>query len=501
MGSKWRPLWPVLWARCPCPARRSPPTLAQRSSCDTATACNNPIVSCPPFPLSVVLPPMSSASQALPHSLPPKFYPPQPKPWLIKLMQGLSGSIAHWAYRMDLVVSPEDLACLRQLNGDRVVLFANHPTFGEPVLLYNLSSKLHKPFYYMAAYELFQGAMRHFFQGVGVYSIRRGLLDRASLKQTIDLLLEPGCHLVIFPEGRCSFQSDRLMAFQPGGIQLAFQALGKLAKQQTKPPDLYAVPISIYYRSEGDICAVLDETLTELEAALSLAPAEQSSLYARLRRVAAQVFARIEADYDLQADELPALDPQNLTPRIDALRQVILQRCEQQLGLPVNLNQPRRDRAYRIQACLQEIKLAQGETTLPAPPASLAATAESTSPAQPDLDLLQRSVERLLNLDTIYDGYVAEHPTPERFLDTLARFQRELFQVDQPRPKRNRKAHLKVGEPINLKHLWEDYGRDRAAAVERTNQAIKAAIQTNLSQLADDYGHPPLDLADGAESS
>lgn len=446
---------------------------------------------------------MSSASQVLPPALPPKFYPPQPRPWLVKLMQGLSGAIAHWGYRMDLVVSPEDLARLRRLKGDRVVLFANHPTFGEPVLLYNLSSKLHKPFYYMAAYELFQGAMRHFFQGVGVYSIRRGLLDRASLKQTIDLLQEPGCHLVIFPEGRCSFQSDRLMDFQPGGIQLAFQALGKLAKQSAQqpdePPDLYAVPISIYYRSEGDIMAVLDETLAELEAALCLGPAESSQPYPRLRRIAAGVFARIEADYNLEADDLPALEPENLTPRIDALRQVILERCEQRLGLPVNVNQPRRDRAYRIQASLQEIKLAQ--TVEPVATAHSNLAIAEPSPSEPDLALLQRSVERLLNLDTIYDGYVAEHPTPERFLDTLARFQRELFQVDQPRPKRNRRAYLTVGEPINLKHVWGDYGRDRTATVERTNQAIRVAIQANLDQLAAAHGHPPLDLALGAAPS
>lgn len=418
----------------------------------------------------------------------PKFYPPLPKPWLIRLMQALSGAIAHWAYRMDLVVDPQDLARLRPLKGDRVVWFANHPTFGEPVLMYNLSSKLGKPFYYMAAYELFQGAMGHFFQGLGVYSIRRGLVDRASLKQTIDLLQEPGCHLVIFPEGRCSFQSDRLMDFQPGGVQLAFQALSKLAKHnQGQPVDLYAIPVSIYYRYEDDLQAVVEETLVELEDRLALQPLSREEdcqihdcHYRRLRRIAAAVFAQIEAEYDLQVGDLPALEPeQRWTPRIAALRQLILERCERQLGLVVNTNQPSRDRAYRIQAAVKEIEQAQG----------------SNADAQ-NLALLRRSVERLLNLDTIYDGYIAEKPTPERFLDTLARFQRELFQIDQPRPKRNRKAHLKVGDPINFKDYWQAYGGDRNATVDQLNRQLYGAIQANLDQLASQHGHAPWVLSD-----
>jgi hypothetical protein len=366
--------------------------------------------------------------------------------------------------------------------------------------------------------------MQHFFQSVGVYSIRRGLVDRQSIKQTIDLLQQPGCHLVIFPEGRCSFQSDRLMAFQPGGIQLAFQALGKLAKSEATLPNLYAVPISIHYRYEGDLRAVVEETLAELEAALASsleaaglgtpsddaahwmaealekleAPLEvqaqalpaaaiaqlPADAYGRLKRLALGVLQRIEADYRDWNLVLPPLAGENWNGRIDALRNAVLQRCEQFLDLPSPENQPRRDRAYRIQAALADYQ-AQRENQVPKEVASQAPLPGRDLPVA----LIERSIERLLNLDSIYDGYVQENPTPERFLDSLARFQRELFQIDQPRAKRNRKAHMTVAAPINLAERWEAYGRDRAATVDQLNQDIRQVMQANLDDLVQ-AAHP-----------
>lgn len=454
---------------------------------------------------------MTSTSAALAKPAAPKFYPPRPKPWLVWLMHRLSGSIAHWGYRMDLEISAGDLACLKRLKGDRLVFFANHPTFGEPVLMYDLSSRLGERFYYMAAYELVSGGHAVIFPGGWVYSIRRGLVDRQSIKQTIDLLRQPASRLVIFPEGRCSFQSDRLMEFQPGGVQLAFQALSKLPQTEGQSPQLFAIPISIHYQYRGDLREIVEETLVELEEALALPawpgigtragtgtgtgaaiappadplpPEARAKLpdqaYGRLRRVAQAVLQRIEADcagWDLP---LPPLDEHNWNERLEALRDGILNRCEALLGLPSNLNQPRRDRAYRIQAALADLAaLAEAQ-----PEGEAAAKAAALPTALPTA-LIKRSVERLLNLDTIYDGYVLENPTPERFIDTMSRFQRELFQIDQPKPKRNRRAQMKLGEPINLGDRLADYQRDRNATVDRVCQELRDRMQANLSAMVE----------------
>ncbi len=422
----------------------------------------------------------------------PTFYPPKPNKFLIWLVQRTNAQITQWKCQAKLVVAKDDIKRLKALKNDRVVYFANHPTFGEPVLMYELSARINKPIYFMAAYELFQGVMKHFFQGVGAYSIRRGLVDRKSIKQTIDLLRQPACHLGIFPEGRCSFQSDRLMEFQPGGVQLAFQALAKLPLEGEKAPNLYAVPVSIYYQYEGDLRGPVEETLVELEEALGLAPLIETlpdplpaeaiaklppQAYPRLKRIALGILQRVEADCAAWELELPELEETNWNVRLDALRDAILDRCEQLVGLSSNQGQPRRNRAYRIQAALADRKAGLN--------AAVSGSGDSeTEEAFPTL-LIKRSIERLLNLDTIYDGYVREKPTAERFLDSMARFQREIFQIDQPPAKRQRQAKMKIGEPINFADYMEDYRRDRNGTVAQLCDQLQATMQSNLDTMVE----------------
>ncbi len=88
-----------------------------------------------------------------------------------------------------------------------------------------------------------------------------------------------------------------------------------------------------------------------------------------------------------------------------------------------------------------------------------------------------------MNFDAIYDGYVAQNPTQERFLDTLTRLEREVFDIDKPPPKGHRQARVKIGEPLNLKDVFADYQRDRAYTVNAVMLEIQQAVQKNLDLL------------------
>lgn len=429
-------------------------------------------------------------------SAPSKFFPPLPHPFVVGGVQRLSTWITRFIYKLELEVAPEDVERLRSLSQQRLILFPNHPTFREPVLLYTFSDRVRQPFYFLAAYELFSGPMSRLFQWMGVYSIRRGLVDRASIKCTVDLLKQSGVRLVVFAEGRCSFQNDRLMPFQSGGVQLAFQALAKLAKEEGEAPDLYALPVAIAYRYKSITSEeAVAQTLAELETALGLKP-ERDDAYQRLRAIAQTVISQIEADYaDLELPQLAegAGPEDNWNERIARLRTRVLVDCETRLGLKVNENQPVRDRAYRIQAALRELADSHGspsEGSLSQGSPSQGSNARSDAEqlvqhplAEIPAERIKISVERLLNLDAIYDGYVAENPTPERFLDTLARFQREVLGCDEPPPKGIRIARLVTGEPLNLRDWFEEYQSDRNGTVDRVTEKIRSAVQIKLDQL------------------
>ena len=400
-----------------------------------------------------------------------QFYPPKRNPSLIWLAQKVMPWVARLILQVDLVVPPESLAQLRRLKAKPYLICCNHPTFHDPMVMFLLSARLGVPFYYLAAYEQFQDKVqRWFYQRLGAYSIRRGLADRPSIAYTIGLM-QRDCRLVIFPEGGCSFQNDTIMPFRAGGVQMALQAMTRQVKKGKKVQDFYVVPISLKYRYTEDMTGAIAQALNQLEQALDLPnksksdqgePPSKSDYYQRLRVIAAQLLSRYEQEYGITPPPTA-----NWNQRIAALKFRALQQCELRLGLTPALNEPHRERVYRIRHILSS----RINTILP----------DGTD----GWDVIRKASLRMLNFDAIYDGYVAAHPTPERFLDTLVRFEREMFNIDQPQPKGHRQAILQVGEPVNLKDYFAAYVHNRSATVDLLLEQLQGTMQKNLNELSE----------------
>jgi hypothetical protein len=393
------------------------------------------------------------------------FYPPKLNPPLVKLLQSIAPWLVRSVYQIELVITTEPKVQLSTLRNASCLLLCNHPTFNDPMVMFLFSSVVQRPFYYLAAHERFGGLTGWLFQRIGAYSIRRGQADRDSVIQTLKLLMQPDCKLVIFPEGGCSFQNDTVMPFRPGALQMALQALARQAKQG-EARDLYVVPISLKYRYTGTVTPLIEQSLRRLEQALGIAGEGDS--YQRLRMVAAAVLRRFEQEYGLTpANEV------DWNQRITALKAQILQRCEQRLRLTPAAGEPNRERVYRIQHVLKTRYSADDSTN------------SLLSDGTDEWEVMRKSIARMLNFDAIYDGYVAERPTPERFLDTLTRLEREVFDIDQPPSKGHQQAFLRVGQPVNLRDHLAAYGQDRTHTVTALTQQLQQTVQKNLDILSE----------------
>ncbi len=402
------------------------------------------------------------------------FYSPRLNPFLVRLAQFIAPSAVSWFFQFELVVSRECLTKIDSLKNQRLLLLPNHPTFQDPIVMFVLSAQLKQTFYYLAAYELFTSSLGGIVQQLGAYSIRRSLVDRKSIAQTLKLLTQPGCRLVIFPEGGCSFQNDTVMPFRVGAVQIAFQSMSKTVLLGEPVPDLYLLPVSIKYRYTQDMSQVINQTLRRLEQALNLKIVSLSTSYQRLRAIAQAVLVKVELDYELHTDEIST---QPWEQRISRLRTYILENCEQQLGIANSTNEPVRERTYRVEYALKtKADALEFEEAIPKSDMLEGIRASN-------FQLIEKSVKRLLNFDAIYDGYVAEAPTPERFLDTLTRLEREVFDIDKPSPKGYRQARIKVGEPLNLKDFFADYQSSRTHTVNTVMLKIQQAVQNNLGSL------------------
>lgn len=393
----------------------------------------------------------------MPKSANSQFLPPKLNPLLTRLIQSVSNHIAYWGYQLKLDIKADALAKVREIASERVVYLPNHSNLDDGIAIFLLSARLGQIFHYIVAYEAFQGIIGKLLQSVGAYSIRRGMADRQSVIQTLKILQQPACKLVIFPEGGCSYQNDTVMPFRTGAIELSFKALAKLAQQKKTIPDFYLVPVSLKYRYTHNMDAAIARSLRHLETALGIQP-HTTDNYFRLKAIAAKVLTNLETEYNLKTTT-----EENWDLRIKKLKTYLLDWCEQQLDIKPNPQIPMRERVYKIQSYLdspnEEIPQLLPETKLK----------------------IHQATFRLLNFDAIYDGYVAENPTPERFLDTLDRLEREVFQIDRPQPKGDRQACIRFGNPVNLKEYWLSYQENRETTIVKLTQQLQQIVQDNLS--------------------
>lgn len=395
----------------------------------------------------------------MPDTSNPQFYPPKLNPVFTRLIQSISPLVAYFAYQVELVVTAEDIAKIKAIEDNRIVYLPNHPTLDDGVVIFMLSARLGQLFHYIVAKDNFKGWIGKFLQLIGAYSIKRGLGDRASISQTLELLQQPKSRMVIFPEGGCSYQNDIVMTFRSGAIQLPFSAMNQLVKKEGYLPDLYLVPVSLKYRYTRQMNWVIEKSLSQLEEALNI-QANTTEVYPRLRAIAEKILINLEREYGVEGTK------GDWNQRIEQLKDHVLYESEQQLKLTPKEHIPARERVYKIQSIIDSTDK------------------ELTKEQEQTYQTLYRSAFRLLNFDAIYDGYVAENPTPERFLETLITLEREVFQIDRPSIKGRRKAFISLGEPINLKDYFSAYQEDKTATVDSLAVRIQQTVQKNVDKLA-----------------
>lgn len=383
----------------------------------------------------------------------PKFIPPQQNPLLTRLAQSVFYLITYFVFKFRLIVEEEDLAKVKAIADQRIVYLPNHSNLDDGVAMFQLSTRIGQLFHYVVAIEAFREGLGKLMQLVGCYSIRRGVGDRPSVVQTLNILQQPQSKLVIFPEGGCSYQNDTVIPFRTGAIELAFKALEKLAKQEAIVPDFYLVPVSLKYRYPKATEKQIDQALEGLEVALAIKTSKNDH-YVRLRAIAEKVLTNLEAEYHL----IP-VEESDWNHRLRSLRMQMLSYCEAKLAIASGNQLRDRERVYKVQSILRNL------------------TDTDQNPAI-DYQHLYLTTVRLLNFDAIYDGYVAEKPTIERYFATIDRLEREVFGIDQPKFKGRREIIAKIGTPINLKEYWQETQSDRSS----TSQAQIISNLTNIIQ-------------------
>jgi 1-acyl-sn-glycerol-3-phosphate acyltransferase len=343
--------------------------------------------------------------------------------------------------------------------GDGVLIAPNHPDRADPGTLFEVSHQLGQPFAYLAGYQLFRGMARFLLPRIGVFPIDREGVDLRAFKAGVEVLVKARHPLVIFPEGEIYFTCDRLTPIREGAVSFATTAAKRLANQGKT---VWIVPTAVKYRflDSCDPTPALVEVIDQLESRFTWWPRSDRSLVERLYMYAEGMLALKELEFHGEARPGPIKD------RIANLRDSILDRLEDKhVGkrrvdtVPVRIKELRR-------VCLEPL------TDSSTPP-------ERVAELRRDLN----DIFVALQLFSYRGDYVREEPTLERIAETLFKFEQDTLGSSAAKPKGQRRAIVRFGEPIDVGKRLAALGKSRAASSQITDE-----LEERIQGLLDDVG-------------
>jgi 1-acyl-sn-glycerol-3-phosphate acyltransferase len=339
--------------------------------------------------------------------------------------------------------------------GHGIILAANHSRPCDPFVMGLLARQMSTNLHLMASWSVFKQSRLQTFvaRRVGAFSVYREGMDRASLTQAIDTLVDARRPLVIFPEGVISRANDRLGGLMDGTAFMARQAARKRAKVN---PDVKVVihPVAIKYQFLGNLNESIEPVLKEIEDRFTWGSQSHLGLFSRITLIGAALIALKEIEFlgepqtgsvhdrvgrlvdhllvPLESEWMKESQNGDVVTRVKNLRTAILPDM-----VEGDLTDEERDRRWRQ---LADLYLAQQLWFYPA-------------------------------------EYVAEDSPAERILETVERFEEDL--TDTTRIHAPLRAIVQVGDAIEVGSDRPKRGLDDPLMV-----ALKNAMQSMLESLS-----------------
>lgn len=310
--------------------------------------------------------------------------------------------------------------------GHGIVLAPNHCRPEDPFTIGMLCRDIRLPVYFMAARHLFEtGRFQAWMVRIlGAYSVHREGMDREAMNFTIEALTRAERPVVLFPEGTITRSNDRLIHFMDGVALMARRAAAARAKLE--PPGKVVIhPVAIRYLFEGDWRQAIAGVLDDIERRLSWRPQVQLPIKERICKVGEALLTLKEFEYFGRPQE------GGLVERQERLIERLFRPLEEEWL-----------KGKRDPDVVQRVKLLR--TAILAD--MLAGRVDATERA--------RRWEQLADIYLAQQvafyppGYLDGDPSPERLLETVERFEEDLY--DAQRVHRPYRAVIEVGEAIEV---------------------------------------------------
>jgi 1-acyl-sn-glycerol-3-phosphate acyltransferase len=332
--------------------------------------------------------------------------------------------------------------------GHGIILAPNHCRPYDPMVMNVMCTDAGVLPYFMASWHLFMQdrVMAWSLPRLGCISIYREGLDRQALNMAIEVIEQESRPLIVFAEGYVSRHNDLLNPLNEGVAFIARSAAKKRAAA-AKPSQVVVHPVALRYLVEGDVRAIVEPVLTEIETRLTWRCHKHLRIEERIAKVGSALLALKEIEITGAAQT--GTIPERLQKLIDAI--LIPIEKEWLKGRPETHTVAR---VIKLRMALLP-DMVKGDIT----------EAEKARRWRllADLYLAQQ-------LSCYPPDYLAASPTPERLLETVERYEEDLKDDVRPLPHR---AIITMGDAIVV-----NPERQRGAP-----DAVMTGIETQLKSM------------------
>lgn len=355
-------------------------------------------------------------------------------------------------------------------HGSQILFIPNHPTHSDPQVMTEVQRQLGVSACFMAAYDVFMRSKRAALamQWNGAFSIDREGSDRKAMSAAIEILKTNRYALTIFPEGNVYLTNDAVTPFLEGGSFIALKAQRDMMGGRDEQP-IHVVPVSLKYTHLTDVREGVSDRLAKVAATANTTLDRSADPVAELVRIGQILLERSLAQRGLALD----ITPDDHAEYMDSAAEAILKGLEQKMALPDP--KPRdtlKDRVRKIRSQIHAIRI---DSAREADHRVAAGWADEAILAF-----------RILNYSS---PYVSEKPTLDRYAETVERLYEDVFSRWE-KPLGPRRAHVKIGDPIDLREMMESFSRKARNATIELTRATESAVQSGIDQFNEKNDSP-----------
>ncbi|MDP4793338.1 MAG: 1-acyl-sn-glycerol-3-phosphate acyltransferase [Verrucomicrobiales bacterium] len=394
-----------------------------------------------------------------------RFFPAEPSPFLIRTGRALNRHIVlpgknHLIREIRIEGETEAIRETRA-RGDRLLYVINHPSHSDPQVITEVHRQLGQPSSFMAAYDVFLRSRLAAWsmQKLGHFSIDRESGDRKAMAMAIDILSQGQYALNIFPEGNVYLTNDRVTPFLDGTAFIALKA-----QQGLDDARIRIVPISLKFTHLTAPRETVTRRMIQLgeDSGYHFAAGSTGDPMGSMLGLGQHILRSFLKKHGYETEMTS--HGSSVYEILERFSTGLVTGLEEALALPAPKDPGLVDRIRKIRSAIHQIRTAP----------------EGKSPTE--MTALARRAILAIRVNGYLTPYLTEHPTIDRYDETVERVAEDFYSRAMPRTG-PRRAIAMIHQPIDVRAALEAAGGKLRDAVSSLTRGMESAVQAGVHEI------------------